>query len=147
MLEAFKYSEELANIPQEKSDSLAFYFNNGAFESGDAEYWYQMIRYIKPTRIFEIGSGNSTLMAINAIRKNQSENPSYKCEHICVEPYEMSWLEEAGVTVVREKAKVLPQDPIAGFEEICAYLNLDYSQSLKQIISKYSNSKLDFIQN
>jgi hypothetical protein len=37
----------------------------------------------------------------------------------------------------------LSQDPIDGFQEICAYLNLDYSQSLKQIISKYSNSKKD----
>lgn len=105
MLETFSYSEELASVPQEKSGSLVFYFNNGAFESGDAEYWYQIIRSIKPLRIFEIGSGYSTLMAINAIHKNQSENPSYRCKHICIEPYEMPWLEETGVTVVRKKVE------------------------------------------
>jgi len=93
MLKRLSFSEELANIPQEKPNVLKFYLNNGAFESGDAEYWYQIIRAVKPKRIFEVGSGNSTLMAINAINKNQDEDPSYKCEHICIEPYEMPWLE------------------------------------------------------
>ncbi len=105
LLESFAFSKELANIPQEKPESLEFYLNNGAFESGDAEYWYQLIRTIKPKRIFEIGSGNSTLMAIKAIGKNIDDDSSYKCEHICIEPYEMLWLEEAGVSVVREKAE------------------------------------------
>jgi len=105
MLKRFSFSKELADIPQEKPSTLRFYLNNGAFESGDAEYWYQIIRTIKPKRIFEVGSGNSTLMAINAINKNQSEDPNYKCEHICIEPYEMPWLEEAGVTVVRKKVE------------------------------------------
>jgi hypothetical protein len=104
-LEKFCFVQELADIPQEKPDSLKFYLNNGSFESGDAEYWYQLIRAIKPRRIFEVGSGNSTLMAINAINKNRDENPGYQCEHICIEPYEMPWLEQAGVSVVRKKVE------------------------------------------
>ena len=103
LLEKFIYSEELADIPQKKPKTLKFYLNNDAFESGDAEYWYQIIRTIKPKRIFEVGSGNSTLMAINAISKNQDDDTSYKCEHICIEPYEMPWLEETGVSVIRKK--------------------------------------------
>ena len=86
---------------------IKFYLNNGTFESGDAEYWYQIIRTIKPKRIFEVGSGNSTLMAIKAINKNQEEDLSHKCDHICIEPYEMPWLEEAGVTVIRKKVQEL----------------------------------------
>lgn len=105
MLEKFGFSTELENIPQEKPNTLKFYLNNGAFESGDAEYWYQIIRTIKPNRIFEVGSGNSTLMAINAINKNQEEDPIYKCEHVCIEPYEMPWLEGSGVSVVRKKVE------------------------------------------
>ncbi len=103
ILEGFRFSQELADIPQKKPDTLDFYFNNGAFESGDAEYWYQLIRSIKPKRIFEVGSGNSTLMAIKAIRRNQQQDPDYRCKHVCIEPYEMSWLEETGVSVVRKK--------------------------------------------
>lgn len=105
MLEKFSFAGEMANIPQQKSDILEFHFNNGSFESGDAEYWYQIIRLIKPRRIFEIGSGNSTLMAIKAIKKNQDEDPNYQCQHICIEPYEMPWLEQTCVSVIRKKVE------------------------------------------
>jgi predicted O-methyltransferase YrrM len=105
ILESLTFSQELMDTPQKKTEALKFYLKNGAFGSGDAEYWYQIIRKIKPKRIFEIGSGNSTLMAINAISKNQQENPIYKCEHLCIEPYEMPWLEEVGVSVVRKKVE------------------------------------------
>ena len=107
MLERLRFCDELKDIPLEKPRDLKFHLNNGSFESGDAEYWYQMIRTIKPKRIFEVGSGNSTLMAIKAIKQNQNENSDYKCEHICIEPYEMHWLEESGVTVVRKKVEDL----------------------------------------
>lgn len=106
-LKRFTFAPELADIPQEKPRSLTFYLNNGTFESGDAEYWYQLIRAIKPGRIFEIGSGNSTLMAINAIGRNHDDDQDYTCEHVCIEPYEMPWLEEAGVSVVRTKVEDL----------------------------------------
>lgn len=102
-LASFSFAEELANLPMAKPDSLDFYLNNGAFEAGDAEYWYQLIRAVKPKRIFEVGSGNSTLMAIKAIRKNKEHEPDYTCKHVCIEPYEMPWLEETGVSVVRKK--------------------------------------------
>ena len=85
--------------------ALSFYLKNGAFESGDAEYWYQIIRTIKPARIFEVGSGHSTLMAINAINKNHEEDSTYRCKHVCIEPYEMPWLESSDVSVIRKKVE------------------------------------------
>jgi hypothetical protein len=103
MLSRFSFAHELAGIPDEKPETLQFYWNNPMFKSGDAEYWYQLIRTIQPKRIFEVGCGNSTLLAIDAIRKNQQDDPNYTCEHICIEPYETPWLEEAGVSVVRRK--------------------------------------------
>lgn len=104
-LAKFVYACELANIPDERPTPLAFYFNNGAFAPGDAEYWYQLVRAIKPARIIEIGSGNSTLMALRAIQKNTERDRSYNCQFICVEPYEMPWLEETGVSVLRKKVE------------------------------------------
>ena len=106
-LTEFVFSEELKNIPIEKqnSDIPQFYLNNSAFGFGDAEYWYQLIRSKKPNKIFEIGSGNSTLMAIKALLKNEEDNPEYKCKHVCIEPYEMPWLEETGVTIIRKKVE------------------------------------------
>ncbi|MBK5278524.1 MAG: class I SAM-dependent methyltransferase [Bacteroidia bacterium] len=105
MLNKFTFSSELTNIPTNKTDDLHFYLNNGAFVSGDAEYWYQLIRAKKPKKIFEIGSGHSTLMAINAINKNKEKNTNYTCKHVCIEPYEMTWLEKTGVTVIRKKVE------------------------------------------
>jgi hypothetical protein len=106
MLRSFTFSQELYRLPKARCpDPMEFYLSNGAFESGDAEYWYQMIRSIKPKRIFEVGSGNSTLMAVKAIRKNHEQDSSYTCEHVCFEPYEMPWLEKVGVTVIRKKVE------------------------------------------
>jgi hypothetical protein len=107
VLDSFHYNDELRGIPNSPEDPLSFHFNNTAFESGDAEFWYNLIRARKPSRIFEIGSGNSTLMARRAIRRNQEESPDYHCKHVCVEPYEMPWLGRSGVTVVRKRVEDL----------------------------------------
>lgn len=103
ILSRFNYNTELLQFPQEKvNDKIEFCYNHGSFRSGDAEYLYNMIRLFKPKKIIEIGSGSSTLMAINAIKKNKEEDPAYNCEHICIEPYEFTWLEKCNVKVIRQ---------------------------------------------
>ena len=104
-LKKYTYSSELEHIALEKKGELEFYLNNGSFGPGDAEYWYQIIRDIKPKRIIEVGSGNSTLIAVKAIEKNQAEISGYPCEHTCIEPYEMPWLEKTQVSVLRKKVE------------------------------------------
>jgi len=104
-LEKYTFSKELEDTALDKSGELTFYLNNGSFGPGDAEYWYQIIRSIKPKKIIEVGSGNSTLMAIKAIEKNKAEDSAYMCEHTCIEPYEMPWLEKTDVSVLRKKVE------------------------------------------
>jgi hypothetical protein len=99
------FSSELENLPESKTDQRAYYLENTKFKSGDAEFWYQIIRLKKPKRIIEIGSGHSTLMAIKAITMNKEENPSYDCNHICIEPYEFDWLEQLDISVHRVKVE------------------------------------------
>lgn len=84
-----------------------FYINNGGFEAGDAEYWYSIVRHFKPSRIIEIGSGNSTLVARQAIARNSEEDSAYNCDHVCIEPYEAPWLESCGVRVLRSRVEDL----------------------------------------
>lgn len=105
LLDVLTFSQELVGVPYEKSSGVQFYMNNGSFLSGDAEYWYQLIRLKKPRRIFEIGSGYSTLMARKAIDKNRVEDPSYVCRHICIEPFEAPWLEKTGASILRKKVE------------------------------------------
>jgi len=102
LLKSFCFSAELNGVAETRVDDLTFHLNNGAFERGDAEYLYNLIRLKKPARLIEIGSGHSTLIAISAIRMNQEEMPGYECKHVCIEPYEMPWLEKTGVTVIRQ---------------------------------------------
>ena len=110
-LKELTYSSELKDIPNCKTESRKdFHFNNGAYESGDAEFWYQILRKEKPKKIIEIGSGYSTLMALKAIEMNKNEDPDYQCELTCIEPYEFVWLEELEVNVIRSKVEELDLD-------------------------------------
>ena len=115
LLETLDFADELADLPQVKPDGIGFYLENDTFLSGDAEYWYQLIRRLKPARIFEVGSGNSTLMAIKAIQKNRSEDSQYRCKHVCIEPFEQPWLEDTGVSVLR---KLVEEVDFAFFSEL-----------------------------
>jgi hypothetical protein len=105
LLAELRFGSEIDNLPTKPGGPLDFYLGNNQFGSGDAEYWYQLVRAVKPKRIIEIGSGNSTLMAIRAIRRNVADDPRYSCAHTCIEPYEMPWLETSGVKVVRQKVE------------------------------------------
>ena len=107
LLDSFSFARELEGIPHGKSDELEFHFGNATFGSGDAEYWYQLIRLAKPRRVFEVGSGNSTLIALKAMQRNHADDPGYGCKHVCIEPYEMPWLERAGVSVLRKRVEQL----------------------------------------
>lgn len=49
----------------------------------------------------EIGSGNSTLMARNAIVANGVDDAAYACRHVCIEPYEATWLKELDIDLIR----------------------------------------------
>jgi hypothetical protein len=104
-LRSLTYAGELGFMTQARSGSFEFKLDNGSFESGDAEYLYQVVRRVKPKRVFEIGSGNSTLVVRHAIAKNREEDAGYQCQHVCIEPFEAPWLEKTGVTVVRKRVE------------------------------------------
>lgn len=107
LLEEFSYNKELLELPIYKpnNSSLNFYYNNGSFESGDAEYLYNIIRHFKPNKMIEIGSGFSTLISIEAFKKNMLSAKSYKYEHICIEPFEQPWLEKTSAKIIRKKVE------------------------------------------
>ncbi len=104
-LNNFSHQLELATFPLSKTGSRpAYYLHNGSFEAGDADLYYLMIRNLKPKKIIEIGSGFSTLLSLEAIRKNKAEGHS--TELICIEPFESDWLEQSGeITLKRERVE------------------------------------------
>ena len=102
LLGKLTFAKELEDMKlnEKKYEIKEFYINNGSFESGDAEFLYQIIRFFKPKNVIEIGSGNSTKIANKALIKNKSENKE-DFSHICIEPYEMPWLETLDIRVIR----------------------------------------------
>ncbi len=109
LLARFQFQDELRAVPMEPSGPAGFGYDNPNFRAGDAEYLYCMIRHFRPARVVEIGSGMSTLMARLAMEANHRDDPAYACAHVCVEPYEMAWLDGIrGLRVVRDRVESMP---------------------------------------
>jgi hypothetical protein len=100
------YRDELSQFARTGARPGVYAFDCGNFGAGDSEVTYCMLRRHKPKRVFEIGSGFSTLVINAALERNRAEgHPSELC---CVEPYEMAWLESLGVRVERTLVERLP---------------------------------------
>ena len=110
LLDTFVSPDEVRREFTDWQGTPPFRFGNGSFESGDAEFWYQIVRSVKPANIIEIGSGHSTLIATKAIALNRRDDAAYTCNDICIEPYEAAWQAGTGPTVVRRKVETLPLD-------------------------------------
>lgn len=116
LLSEFVWADELLEIPRDATDRREFYYNNEFFQSGDAEVLYSMIRRFRPSRVVEIGSGQSTLLAAAAIAANAREDEAYTCTHTCIEPYEVPWLEDVGVDVLRTRVEDVGLDLFRSLE-------------------------------
>jgi len=55
-----RYSSRFDDFMQAEQNPVGYSFDNGFFSSPDAEVLYCMIRRYRPSRIVEVGSGNST---------------------------------------------------------------------------------------
>ena len=116
-LNKLNYYEELKelnfNLPTNNSK---FYIKNNFFEGGDADIYYQLIRYLKPKKIVEIGSGYSSLVALQAI-KNNFYKENFTSNILCIEPYENKWLEDSGIEVIRDKVENIEENLITSLEK------------------------------
>lgn len=137
-----RFTTELTGLEGEvSSGGPEFRFHNGMFEHGDAELFYSLLRLTRPRRLIEVGAGNSTLVALRAIAANRAEDPMYTCRHVCIEPYEVAWLEALDVELVRRPVEELAP---AMFEELEAgdVLFIDSSHIIRpqgDVLHEYLN--------
>lgn len=101
LLKKLKFTSEIMNYNITSGDNLNITTN--MFGPGDAEYLYNLVRLKRPTRIIEVGCGQSTSIICKAIERNKSDDNTYTCSHICIEPYENEWLSNLDITLVRKK--------------------------------------------
>jgi len=84
-----KYAKEFAPpLEGDVNNPSGFFWRNPAFSHSDAMAYYCIIRYLKPKRILEIGSGFSTLVADQALRKNNQGSL------FIIEPYPKEFLKK-----------------------------------------------------
>jgi predicted O-methyltransferase YrrM len=111
------YKNELIELNLEKkSPNYNFNIKNNFFENGDADIYYQLIRHLKPKNILEIGSGHSTLIALEAIKKNKSVD-KIETKITCVEPYENKWLDQLNIKILRKRIENLDESYYLALEK------------------------------
>jgi predicted O-methyltransferase YrrM len=113
-----RFKDEFTAIPEGAStQEFHYYLGNTAFEAVDAEMLFGLIRLLKPRRVYEIGSGFSTLLAADALRRNRLDG--YPCRFIAIEPYPSAEL-EAELPCDVELWRVPVQEISLGeFESLC----------------------------
>lgn len=88
------YDIEFRDFPIRATGLAHEYFLlNGSFMAIDGNMYYGLIRRLAPKTIIEIGSGNSTKLACQAIRRNVAEG-RLPTNLICIEPFHWQQLEE-----------------------------------------------------
>jgi len=83
-----------------------YFWENPSFSWSDAMAYYTIIRHVKPSRVVEVGSGFSTLVALLAFEKNGGG------EIWCVEPFPHPLLKERRdrINLVEEPVQNLAPD-------------------------------------
>jgi len=113
-----RFRDEYAAIPEGAStQEFGYYLGNVAFEAVDAEMLFGLIRLLKPRRVYEIGSGFSTLLAADALRRNRADGHS--CRFIAIEPYPSAELEAELPRDVELWRVPVQEVPLDEFESLC----------------------------
>src|SRR5581483_12432588 len=72
--ELSRFRDEIVALPTEPTtDPQQFHFGNPRFDGMDACLLWCLVRRYQPARVVEVGSGMSTLLASQALRRNRDE--------------------------------------------------------------------------
>lgn len=84
-----KFRDEYEQLPTAPtSEPGRFYLNNGLFDGTDALVAYCMLRHLQPRLVLEVGSGFSSLLTGETVRRGN------KTELICIEPFPRDFLRQ-----------------------------------------------------
>ena len=104
-----------------------YFWSNPAFSQLDAMAYYCIIRHFKPEKILEIGSGFSTLVANEAIKKNGFG------EVISIEPFPMPFLKsvECVTQIIEKKVQDIPVSELVRLVEEVDLWFIDSTHTVK----------------
>ncbi|GEM_PF-326170 len=103
-----------------------FFWNNGMFSHSDALAHYCFIRAHRPQTIVEVGSGFSTLIALDALERNGGGRM------ICIEPHPPKFIESnPRLTLIRQPAQVVSADTFNSYLHDGDFLFIDSTHTVK----------------
>ncbi len=115
LCQQFQSTLELVQLYQDILKS--FVFNNDRppeprwqqdwFPGLDGAVGYSLVRFIKPKRILEIGSGHSTRFFARAVRDEKLST-----EMVCVDPMPRADLNQLNVTLLKQPIQTVPKENI-----------------------------------
>jgi predicted O-methyltransferase YrrM len=99
------------------NDPARYRTHNGGFESVDGEILYSLLRHLQPRRVYEVGSGWSTLLTSEALVRNEAEG-AHPCDYRVFDPYP-GVVVAGGVRGVSSLSRMRIQDvPLETFDEL-----------------------------
>jgi predicted O-methyltransferase YrrM len=107
---------EYSSLLGRDSGSTGIYRSDGAYPPVDAMLTYAMLRYHKPRRVIEIGSGMSTLLMLEALEANKSEGSNY--EMTSIDPYVDPVAAYSPVGTIRHIGTPLQTVDLSVFDEL-----------------------------
>lgn len=112
-----RYREEFAAFPKAPTgDPTKFHLANDSFAAIDAELLWGVLRETKPKRVVEVGSGMSTLLAAEALRRNAAEGGPAQ-DLTAIEPYPAPWLKALpGIRLVEKPVQEVPMEDFTRLE-------------------------------
>jgi hypothetical protein len=123
-----KFRHEYEQLPTAPTGEPGrFHLNNGLFDGTDALVAYCMLRHFQPRLVVEVGSGFSSLLTGEAVRRGN------KTELICIEPFPREFLRQ-GFTGLRSLIDKKVQDvdlAVFGQLECGDVLFIDSSHTVK----------------
>ena len=113
-IEVFAAQERLAFAAEETPDPAEYWSSNDQYPALDAWVLEGFLRYLRPRRMVEIGSGFSSLVIARVNREFLDGSMRFTC----IEPYPRAFL-ETGVPGISElRVEQVQHSPIELFEEL-----------------------------
>ena len=116
--ELSKFRRELDSLPRYPTDDPAqFHFGNDRFDGIDACLLWCLVRHVQPGRVVEVGSGLSTLLAAQALRRNRDEG-GREGQLLAVEPYPPPLLDIGALEVASLREEPVQNVALSTFTDL-----------------------------
>ncbi len=115
--EQIEWLKMVASRYQNEYEALKKYPDNTEFGAVDSEILYSMVRWLKPKKMIEIGSGYSTIITAQALVRNELEN-EITCRYTVIDPYPKAFIQQGFLGISSLVQKPVQEIPLKEFEDL-----------------------------